>query len=159
MPITMQDLTVGFDVEQRDSLLADWHWLIGEHRLPILFTASGNAFVQDVNDGSIHLLDAGEGRLKPACDSVDQFRDLLDDVDFVMTHFGVNAIGLLKSEGRELPAGQVWSFIQPPVLGGAFDTDNYEPADLAVHFSIQGQIHRQVRDLPDGAPISSIQLK
>ncbi|MBW8847245.1 MAG: DUF1851 domain-containing protein [Burkholderiales bacterium] len=155
----MQDLTVAFDVGQRDTLLADWQWLIGKHRLPILFTASGNAFVQDVNDGSIHLLDTGEGRLKPACDSADQLRHLLDDVNFVIAHFDVNAIGQLKSEGRELAAGQVWSFIHPPVLGGSFDTDNYEPTDLAVHFSIQGQIHRQVKDLPDGAAISSIQLK
>jgi len=159
MAITFKDLAVAFDPGQRDSLLAEWHWLIGEQRLPILIAAIGNAFVQDAQDGSVHLLDAGEGSLTQVSDSVDEFRDLLNDEDFVAAYFDVEAVAEMKSAGRVLEPGQVWGFIRPPVLGGAFGTDNYEPMDLEVHLSIQGQIHRQVKDLPPGTPISSIKLK
>ncbi|MFG6463217.1 T6SS immunity protein Tdi1 domain-containing protein [Roseateles sp. DXS20W] len=159
MAITFADLTTAFDPDQRADLLSEWHWLIGEHRLPILFAAIGNAFVQDIQDGSIHLLDAGEGKLVRVADSVDEFRGLIDEEDFVRAFFEVEAIAEMKVAGRTLQPGQVWGFIKPPVLGGTFSTDNYEPTDLAVHFSIQGQIHRQVMDLPDGAPVGSILLK
>ncbi|MBV8036335.1 T6SS immunity protein Tdi1 domain-containing protein [Roseateles sp.] len=159
MAITFNDLAADFDVEQRESLLVEWHWLIGEHRLPILFAAIGNAFVQDLEDGSVHLLDAGEGRLTQVAQSADEFGELINDGGFVRAWFDVQAIAELKAAGRTLAPGQVWGFIQPPVLGGTFSTDNYEPTDMAVHFSIQGQIHRQVKDLPAGAPIGSVKLE
>ena len=158
MSITLKDLTVAFDADQRDNLLSEWHWLIGERRLPILIAAVGNAFVQDADGGTVLLLDAGEGSLTQVSESVDEFRNLLNDEDFVRANFHVEVVAEMKLAGRVLEPGQVWGFIRPPVLGGAFDTDNYEPTDLVVHFSIQGQLHRQVRDLPDGAPISSIKL-
>ena len=57
MPITLEDLTVDFGHADRAALLADWEWLIGPHRLPILITALGHAFVQDAGDGTVHQLD------------------------------------------------------------------------------------------------------
>jgi peptide chain release factor 1 len=36
--------------------------------------------------------------------------------------------------------------------------ENVEPADLEVHLSTTGQIHRQIADLPEGTPIPQIRI-
>ena len=38
------------DLERRTGLLDDWTWLIGPEKRPLLLTAAGDAFVQDVRD-------------------------------------------------------------------------------------------------------------
>ena len=45
------------------------------------------------------------------------------------------------------------SFRRLPVLGGQLDPDNLEKCSIPVHFSIAGQIHRQIKNLPPGTPI------
>jgi hypothetical protein len=49
--------------------------------------------------------------------------------------------------------GQCLSFKIPPVLSGPLEVDNIEVCDLMVHESIQAQIHRNVKDLPEGTRI------
>jgi len=158
MPITLDDLTVRIDHLDRGTLLADWQWRIGPDRFPILATAMGNAFVRDAATGAVALLDVGTGELIEIADSVDAFRSLLDDAVFVGEHFLVNDWIAVREAGKVLASGQVFGYIQPPALGGAFEPDNLEPTDIAVHFSVNGQIHRQVQDLPDGASIDSIKI-
>lgn len=150
MPITLQDLTVNIDHIDRETLLEDWRWLIGASRLPILVTASGDAFVQDAADGSVHVLDTGAGTLTRVADSADAFRALLADRDFVADHLAVQMVGDLLQAGVRLAPGQVYSFRKPPVLGGAYELDNVEPTDMDVHFSLTGQIHEQTRTPPAG---------
>ena len=150
MAITLQDLTVNIDHLDRETLLEDWVWLIGPSRFPILVTASGDAFVQDAADGSVHVLDAGAGTLARVAGSVDEFRTLLADRDFVADHLAVQMVGDLKQAGVHLAPGQLYGFRTPPVLGGAYELENVEPTDIEVHFSTTGQIHEQVRNPPAG---------
>jgi len=157
--ITMNDLTVNFSHLDREALLAEWRWLIGPSKQPILVAAIGDAYVQDPDDGSVHLLDVGGGALEQIADSVDEFRGLLADKEFVTVSFVPSTIVALRDEGKVLGPGQVYSYIKPPVLGGTYSTSNMEPTDVSVHFGILGQIHRQVKDLPEGTPISSIVIE
>jgi hypothetical protein len=46
----------------------------------------------------------------------------------------------------------------PPALGGKLERDNIEVADIAVHFSILGQMHQQVRNLRPGTRIDKIEV-
>jgi hypothetical protein len=39
------------------------------------------------------------------------------------------------------------------------EPSNFEPTDLAVHFGMLGQIHAQIKDLPEGTPIGEIKFK
>ncbi|MGV3721303.1 MAG: T6SS immunity protein Tdi1 domain-containing protein [Actinomycetota bacterium] len=159
MAITMDDLTVNFSHLDRESLLSEWRWLIGPSKQPILLAAIGDAYLQDPDDGSVHLLDVGGGALEQIADSVDEFRGLLGDREFVTDSFVPSTIVALRNEGKTLGQGQIYSYIKPPVLGGTYSTDNLEPTDVSVHYSILGQIHRQVKDLPEGTPISSITIE
>ena len=64
---------------------------------------------------------------------------------------------LLQSRGP-LSKGEIYSFKVTPVLGGELSADNVEASDIDVHFSLSGQLHRQIRDLPEGAKIEDIEL-
>ncbi len=158
MPITLNDLTVNIAHLDRAALLSDWQWLIGSDRAPVLVTAMGNAFVQDTGTGAIALLDAGTGKLTDIADSFEAFQAALSDADFVGEHFLLDDWVGLRDAGKTLAPGQVFGYATPPVLGGGFDLDNLVATDIAVHFSISGQVHRQVKDLPEGASIDGIKL-
>lgn len=157
--MTLNDLTVNFGHLERETLLMDWHWLIGADKLPILLAASGDAFVQDINEGSVHILDTVEGKLHKVADSAGEFRSLLSDRQFVSEYFAVQMVGDLRSSGCVLERGQIYSFKHPPALGGNFDVSNIEVTDIEVHFSLSGQTHRQISELPPGTHIDRVVLE
>ena len=119
MAITIDDLTVNFAHLDRDSLLEDWHWLIGPARLPILLTAIGDAFVQDTADRAVSLLDTAAGELVPVAADDEAFRALLEDREFVMGHYAVYAVVDLRANGLELGEGRSAREKVPPVLAAS----------------------------------------
>jgi len=159
MAMTLNDLTVSFSHLDREALLSDWRWLIGPDRQPILLAALGDAYLQDAGDGTVHLLDVGGGAVEQVADTVDAFRALLADPEFVGDSFVPELIVELRGQGKALGPGQIYSFRHPPVLGGEYSADNLEPTDIAVHFSVLGQIHEQVKDLPPGTPIEDVVIE
>jgi hypothetical protein len=155
----LNDLTVNFAHLDRQAVLGDWSWLIGNSKLPILLLASGDAFVQDTDTGAVHFLDVGAGALSEVAVSFDEFKSLLSDKEFVLNYFAVEMLADIRHSGCLLNPGQIYSFKIPPVLGGEYVLSNVEPSDIAVHYSIAGQIHEQVRNLPEGTPITGVTLK
>ena len=159
MAITLDDLTVNFRHLNRDTLLKDWQWLIGPSKLPILLSRIGNAFVQDSEDDSVHLLNVGTGELLLVADSAEEFQPMLSDREFVMNAFAVQTIVSLQKAGITLKKGQIYSFKTPPILGGEYTVENLEATDIEVHFSVLGQICQQVKNLPPGTAITDIQIE
>jgi len=137
--MTVNDLTVKIDHLDCANLLSDWHWLIGDAKLPILATLAGDMFVQDVADSTIHFLDVVEGTCTEVAADEGSFRALLCDRDFVMKY---------------PPAGQILSWRLPPVVGGSCTADNLDQTDIEVHFSMLGPIWRQASSLPPGTVIN-----
>ena len=157
--MTMNDLTVYFQHLDRAEIVSDWKWLIGEGKEPVLITATGDAFLQDLNDGSIHFLDVTTGDFSLVTNSVDEFNELLSNKEFVTNYFFVQMIGEMKRANIQLEKGQVYSFKVPPVLGGKYENSNVEVASIYVHFSVNGQLHNQLKDVPAGTKIDSIKLE
>lgn len=158
MPITMNDLTVNFRDFDNKTLLEDWEWLIGVNRLPILVSAIGDAFLQDVNDGSIHWLEVGQGECHQLCGSVEEFQSILQTHDFAMQVLAAGLIAKFMESGPRLQRGEVYSFKVPPMLGGTYDQSNFEPCNISVHFSIAGQICNQAGKLPPGSKIDGFTI-
>jgi hypothetical protein len=156
MALTMKDLTAHLADEAQATLLEDWQWLPGADRSPILVTAMGNAILLDAADGTVHLLDTQRGEIGPLASSIEEFNVRLQQRDFVADVFAVDVVASLAAAGRRTAEGQVWGFRTPLVLGGDYAPENVEAVDVQVHFSILGQIHRQVRDLPEGSRITGI---
>jgi hypothetical protein len=157
--MTLDDLTVDFSHCDRDALLSDWHWLIGANRLPVVITVIGDAFVQDGETGAVYFLDTVEGALSEVSSDGEGFSALFGDRDFVMQYLAVSLVAPLLSAGKKPARGKLLSFKKPPVLGGEYESGNLEEADIEVHFSMLGQIWAQVSQLPEGTPISSIELR
>lgn len=156
--MTLDELTVNFKHLNRETLLDDWTWLIGKQKLPILLAAAGDAFLQDTDDGTIHMLDVAAGKSGMVAESVSVFQSLLSDREFVGEYLSVQLVGNLRMKGLILKPGQIYSFVMPPLLGGQYTLDNIDASDIEVHFSINGQIGRQVSELPSGTPINNITI-
>jgi hypothetical protein len=157
--MTLDDLTVNFRHLQRETVLADWAWLIGVTALPVLLTAAGNAFVQEPSSGEIKMLDVGSADLVPVATSTAEFEVLLRQREFVTKFFDVQLVGELLKSGQTLAAGQLFGFKRLPTMGGDYAVDNFQPTDIEVHFGVSGQLQAQVSRLEPGALIRSVTIQ
>ena len=157
MDITWSDLII--DIEQVDvgRLIEGWRWLMGEDKTPIMVSSIGDLFLQGT-DGGVDWLNVGEGKLLRVADSFDEFQKKLQDEEQVREWFLVDLIAELKAAGHDIKERQVYSYKKLPILNGDYSVDNFEITDIEVHFSFAGQIHQQVKDLPDGTRIDNVKF-
>jgi hypothetical protein len=87
-----------------------------------------------------------------------EFKELLRDKDFIEKYFYPAIIAEMQNRGVVLSQGQCYSYTQPLVLEGADEIENLDISDVSDHISGLGQIHKQVKDLPPGTPITDIQI-
>ena len=158
MPITLNDLTINADSVDLDTLLSDWEWAMPEPLRPVLLTAMGDVFAQG-NSGSVYFVDVVDGSIRLVADDGESFEQLLRNNQFVTDHMFPARVVEFRKAGLTLEPTQVYSHKQLLVLGGADDLENVETTDVSVHVSIHGQIHFQVKDLPNGTPISAFKIK
>ena len=159
MNLNLNDVTVNFSHLNTKSILSDWAWLLGKSKLPILLCSSGDAFVQDKNSLEIFFLDVWSGKSKKVANSTDELMTQLKGGERANEYLSIQWVGDLLKSGLNLGNGQIFSLIKPSVLGGNFELNNVEITDIEVHYSVNGQIHEQVKDLPAGAKIDSIKIK
>lgn len=154
--LTLDDLTVTPPGDlDLDSLLDDWRWLVGPEYQALGVTALGDMFVMH-EDGRCFLLDVGNGTLGQIAEDAIELQDFMTDMDFVTVMLIPHLVGDLWIVGKKLGPGQCFSPDKPHSLGGAYSVNNYQPCDLRVHFSLFGQLQKQVRDLPPGTRIDDV---
>jgi hypothetical protein len=156
MAITLDELSVALGTADRETLLAEWHWLTGEGAQPLMLTLAGDAFVQLVGDDGVYLLDCAQGLLQKVADDLAEFLQLLNNPDFVADAFRFDLVAPRIREGVALDVGQVLALRVPLPLGGLLETDNLESAELAAHFALTGQLHAQVAALAPGQAVTDI---
>lgn len=88
----------------------------------------------------------------------DELQRLIKQPDNRSAWFMLDVVLGQHALGMSPGFNECYSFKVPPVLGGKMDPDNIETCDIAVHYSIAGQIFRQVRDLPPGTRVDKIEL-
>jgi hypothetical protein len=153
MKINLDDLTVKFNHVSADKLTEDWTWLIGTDKTPILVSAIGDMFLQGDN-GQIYWLDIGQGKFEMVADDTDEFERKLTDLKQVNEWFMIDLTTKLRLANKKLNEGQLYSYKKLPVIGGDYSVDNFEPTDMEVHFCFAGQIHKQIKNLPDGTKVN-----
>ncbi|WP_404384134.1 DUF1851 domain-containing protein [Knoellia locipacati] len=135
--------------------LEDWSWLPDlSGKAPVATSAFGDVFLE--GDDGVWFLDTMEGRLTREWDSTAALQEQLNTVEGQDQYLLAGLVEAAHESGLEPSAEQVLSFKVAPVLGGEIEVVNVEVTDLVVALSIAGQIHRQVKDLPPGTPISGI---
>ena len=158
MHITWNELTVNFPKPDAKNLLQDWRWLLGDSMQLLIVSALGDMFLADPA-GQVFWLDTGTGQLNLIAASVDEFQQLRQQRQYADQWFIPQLVGDLIASGIQLSPGQCYSYKKPPILGGAIEPANFQPTDLSVHFSILGQIPRQVKNLPPGTKITDIKIE
>ena len=114
-------------------------------------------FVSD--DGAVHLLDVGRCVVERLAESRDDFIAQIDLADNADGWLMIPLVDQCVSEGLVLSTSQCYGYKVPPILGGEYNTQNFEPTDLSVHYSFLGDIFAQTKDLPDGTAIRIVVQK
>ena len=155
--MTLNDLTINPSGIDFKTILSDWEWLLEEPSNPVLLTCFGDVFVQGAS-GKVYFIDTCGGKLVQVADDGAKFDGLLSDVPFVTQYLYPNLHADYRESGMILEGTSCYSYKQAPVLGGADELENVEVTDFSVHFSLMGQTHRQVKDLPEGTSIGEIKM-
>jgi hypothetical protein len=157
MKIDLDDLTIKLQNDISDRLTEDWTWLIGTDKKVILISAIGDMFLASDNE-NIFWLDVGQGKLEMVAVDKKEFEIKLTDIEQVNEWFMIDLTTQLRLSDKKLKDGQLYSYKKLPVIGGEYLVDNFEPTDIEVHFSFAGQIHNQIKDLPDGTRIREVKF-
>jgi hypothetical protein len=153
MKITWNDLAVYFEYIDKEILVEDWKWLVGNSMLPILVTSIGDMFLQDI-DGSIHLLITGNAELTKIANTYGEFQESLKSDELIYAWFLTPLVIDIKKTGLKLEKGKLFSFKKMPILGGEYKADNFELIDIEIHFSLTGQINYKIKELSDGTKVN-----
>jgi len=138
-------------------ICSDWQWLLNNQYTPIIVSCSGDMFLIDKSK-SISWLDTGTGQLQKVAENIDQFNLALIDIDNIDKWFLASVVLDLIEKGMTLKENQVYSYKLMPILSGDYSVENFDMTDISVHFSITGQICKQIKDMPDGTKIGKVAI-
>ncbi|MEM1260851.1 MAG: DUF1851 domain-containing protein [Pseudomonadota bacterium] len=139
------------------TLLEDWSWLLPETFTLWLVNRFGDLFIV-VDDGSVHMLDCGAGSITRLADDRDHFASLIGESDNAGNWLMIALVDDCVAAGLTLAGSEIYSYKTPPNLGGEYAVANTEIADLAVHFSVNGQLQERIKDLPVGTTIDRVKI-
>ena len=147
------DYLLDHQVFDWSTILADWAWLLPQDEFTIwLMNRYGDLFLI-FEDGTVHMLDVGNGSLEKLAESRDEFGRRIDDGDNANIWLMITLVNSLVEAGKLLDPGRCYSFISPPVLGGEYSVENTATLSVAEHYGVYASIHNQIKDLPDGAQV------
>ena len=132
-------------------VLAEWHWCVPAGASPLYVTCFGDLFLE--TDSVVGLLDLEDGTFETYCEQNVSVVDVLrgdSEVDMLLYTKLVNE--LVNADGH-LAKGRCYHFKLPTVLGGEFDRSNVGTNSIGERVRFCGDIHRQIKDLPDGSSV------
>ena len=134
-------------------LLAQWRWLLGGRPRLYGWSTSGDLFYAD-SQGQLWRLDAGAGEIESVADSEGAFAAQLEDAEAAEALLLLPVVRDYEAAHGALADGQCLGYRTLPVFGGAYTTENRYALAVIEHASVTGDVHRQIRDLPDGAQVA-----
>lgn len=158
MRLILQDLIKDISKADLEDICSCWQWRLTDQKSVVLISSIGDIFLLS-KDETINWLETGTGELTKVADSLEQFEQLLKDEANIDYWFLETVVEQLIASGIKLQENEVYSFKKIPALGGDYSPDNFEPTDMSVHFAFTGQIHEQIKDLPPGTKINTVQFQ
>jgi hypothetical protein len=134
------------------SLLAGWRGALPTSFTLWIVNRFGDSFVV-FDDGSVHILDVGIGKIVKLANTRDQFAELLGAGDNANNWLMIQLVDACVAAGMLPGPNQCYGYKIPPMLGGSHEIGNIELTDLSVHFSFLADIYRQTKDLPAGTHV------
>ncbi len=153
MKLTWDEILIKFDKSKEQEILEDWVWLVGNNKAIVFITCIGDLFLKNSNE-EYFWLDVGIGEFDKVADSKEEFESKLKDNDIRDDWFLTKVVLKLRASGLALKEGYLYSYKKLPILSGSYQTDNFELTLIEIHFSIIGQLQRQLKDIPDGTQVN-----
>jgi hypothetical protein len=134
-------------------LLAAWRWLVGGRPRLHGWSVAGDLFY--IGDGSlVWRLDLGAGEAEAVADSAADFATQLAAPAAAAELLLLPVVVAFEAAQGPLAIGQCLGFRTLPVFGGAYTVENRYAVAVGQHAAFTGDVHRQIRDLPDGAQVA-----
>jgi len=145
--LTFQDLLAPVTLPGRGDPLETWRWRVGADATPWLVTALGDVFVR-AGDGRISFLDTYVGELSEAAAANTDWTRALQNPGHLEQWFDPSLVGALRRRGLTLGPEQCYSPIEPLILAGRMEPENFEVTDWRVHVGLLGQMLQKMTGLP-----------
>jgi len=108
-------------------------------------------------DGSVHMLDVGRGTVTRFADDREDFATKIDEEDNADDWLLVSLVDQCVAAGLTLKQDQCYSYTIPPIFKQSkYEVENVYPLSLAEHYSVLADMHRQIKDLPDGSRVKVV---
>jgi hypothetical protein len=147
MKLAFPDLLAPVTLPGAGDSVQSWRWLTGLDATPWLVTALGDVFVK-AGDGRISFLDTYVGQLSEAARANTDWTSALQHPGHLDQWFDPSLVSALRGRGLRLGPEQCYAPIEPLILGGQMEPENFEVTEWRVHVGLMGQIFRQLKDLP-----------
>lgn len=147
-----------FDVEglPLESLLANWRWLCPQQVRLVAVDAFGDLFLENA-DGTICRLDVCGGQLDRIAESIRQFQAGANSFERRTEWFHEDVAIALAEQGFPVSKGKCVGYKTPIVFAQASGAaSNVYVAQLEAYVAFLGDLHLQIRDVPDGEKVRLI---
>ena len=132
--------------------LASWRWKVGEASAVVALSLSGDIFYKD-SSGHVHWLDTGAGTSEHLASSPSEFWTILANPDRAAELLLQPVVESFLQTYGPLPPGKCLGYRTLPVFGGDYSGANRVPLSTSEHFMFTGEVHQQIKDLPDGSQV------
>jgi len=133
-------------------VLEEWYWLLPENFTVWLVNRFGDIFMIYPDD-KIYLLEIDAGKISHVANSQDHFCTLIDQNENADDWLLIPLINKLVAQNVIPANNECYSLAVPTVLGGQYELSNIKTCDIEVYYAFNGQIHQQIKDLPEGTKV------
>ena len=153
MTLAFQDLLASVTLPGAGDPLQSWRWRTGADATPWLVTALGDVFLKAA-DGRITFLDTYVGELGEAAPANTEWTSALQGPGNLDRWFDPNLVGAIRARGLRLGPEQCYSPIEPLILGGKMEPENFEVTEWRVHVGLMGQMYQNLKAGSSGPGLS-----
>jgi hypothetical protein len=145
--LVFRDLLAPVTLPGEGDPLRLWRWRTGVEATPWLVTALGDVFVKAA-DGRISFLDTYVGQLSDAAAANTDWTRALQSAGNLDQWFDPTLVTAIRERGLTLGPEQCYSPIEPLVLGGKMEPENFEVTEWRVHIDLTGRMYRSATATP-----------